>query len=114
MRSVLGEDPIRPSHPRDDRIVSLSLHHHITGGIGHDVIIDAWWARQLPAPASAEPRHRAGRTAARRGRCPAARHASRMRGEPDRLSNVAGRPGGHYDSGPLIHRQVPPPARPGG
>jgi hypothetical protein len=32
--------------PRDDRIVSLGLHHHITGGIGHDVIIDAWWASQ--------------------------------------------------------------------
>ena len=32
--------------PRDDRIVSLGLHHHITGGIGHDVIIDDWWASQ--------------------------------------------------------------------
>jgi len=43
---VLGEDPLRPFHPRDDRIVSLGLHHHITGGIGHDVIIDVWWTRQ--------------------------------------------------------------------
>jgi len=22
------------------------LHHHITGGIGYDVIIGAWWASQ--------------------------------------------------------------------
>jgi hypothetical protein len=43
---VLGEDPVRPFHPRDDRIVRLGLHHHITGGIGHDVIVDAWWASQ--------------------------------------------------------------------
>ena len=40
---VLGEDPARPFHPRDDRIVSLGLHHTIDTGIGHDVIIDAWW-----------------------------------------------------------------------
>jgi hypothetical protein len=25
---VLGEDPTRPFHPHDDRIVSLGLHHH--------------------------------------------------------------------------------------
>ena len=42
---VLGEDPARPFHPRDDRIVSLALHHAIDTGIGHDVIIDAWWSR---------------------------------------------------------------------
>jgi hypothetical protein len=42
---VLGEDPTRPFHPYDDRIVSLSLHHTIDTGIAHDVIIDAWWAR---------------------------------------------------------------------
>jgi hypothetical protein len=42
---VLGEDPTRPFHPHDDRIVSLALHHTIDAGIAHDVIIDAWWAR---------------------------------------------------------------------
>ena len=42
---VLGEDPARPFHPRDDRIVSLALHHAIDTGIGYDVIIDAWWSR---------------------------------------------------------------------
>jgi hypothetical protein len=40
---VLGEDPARPFHPCDDRIVSLGLHHTIDSGIAHDVIIDAWW-----------------------------------------------------------------------
>ena len=38
-----GANPTRPSHPHDDRIVSLSLHHTIDTGIAHDVIIDAWW-----------------------------------------------------------------------
>jgi hypothetical protein len=42
---VLGEDPTRPFHPYDGRIVSLGLHHTIDHGIGHDVIIDAWWTR---------------------------------------------------------------------
>jgi hypothetical protein len=42
---VLGEDPTRPFHPHDDRIVSLGLHHTIGTGIAHDVIIDAWWTR---------------------------------------------------------------------
>jgi hypothetical protein len=42
---VPGEDPIRPFHPHDDRIVSLALHHTINTGIAHDVIIDAWWTR---------------------------------------------------------------------
>ena len=42
---VLGEDPARPFHPRDDRIVSLALHHTIDTGIARDVIIDAWWTR---------------------------------------------------------------------
>jgi hypothetical protein len=42
---VLGEDPARPSHPHDDRIVRLGLHHSIDTGIAHDVIIDAWWTR---------------------------------------------------------------------
>jgi hypothetical protein len=41
---VLGEDPTLPFHPHDDRIVSLGLHHTIDTGIGHDVLIDAWWA----------------------------------------------------------------------
>ena len=40
---VLGEDPTRPFHPHDDRIVSLGLHHTIDSGIAHDVIINAWW-----------------------------------------------------------------------
>jgi len=40
---VLGEDPARRFHPHDDRIVSLGLHHMIDTGIGHDVIIHAWW-----------------------------------------------------------------------
>jgi len=40
---VLGEDPSRPFHPRDDRIVSLGLHHTMDTGITHDVIIHAWW-----------------------------------------------------------------------
>ena len=40
---VLGEDPTRPFHPHDDRIVSLGLHHTIDSAIAHDVIIDAWW-----------------------------------------------------------------------
>jgi hypothetical protein len=40
---VLGEDPIRPFHPHDDRVVSLGLHHTIDTGIAHDVIIEAWW-----------------------------------------------------------------------
>jgi hypothetical protein len=44
--SVLGEDPLRPFHPRDDRIVRLGLHQHVTSGIGHYVIIDAWWTSQ--------------------------------------------------------------------
>jgi len=42
---VLGENPSRPFHPHDDRIVSLGLHHTIDAGIAHDVIIDAWWGR---------------------------------------------------------------------
>jgi hypothetical protein len=40
---VLGEDPTRPFHPHDDRIVSLGLHHTTGTGIADDVIIDAWW-----------------------------------------------------------------------
>jgi hypothetical protein len=38
------DDPARPFHPHDDRIVSLGLHHTIDTGIAHDVIIDTWWA----------------------------------------------------------------------
>ena len=40
---VLGEDPTRPFHPDDDRIVSLALHHTVDTATAHDVIIDAWW-----------------------------------------------------------------------
>ena len=43
---VLGEDPTRPFHPHNDRIVSLGLHHTIDTSIAHDVIIDAWWTRR--------------------------------------------------------------------
>ena len=42
---VLGEEPGRPFHPFDDRVTCLSLHHHIDGGIGYDVIIDGIWTR---------------------------------------------------------------------
>jgi hypothetical protein len=42
---LLGEDPARPFHPRDDRITSLGLHHHIDTAIGHDVAIEATWAQ---------------------------------------------------------------------
>ena len=42
---VLGEDPARPFHPHEDRIVSLSLHHTTDTGLTHDVIIHAWWTR---------------------------------------------------------------------
>jgi hypothetical protein len=36
-----------PALPRnDDRIVRLGLHHHVTSGIGHAVIIDSWWTSQ--------------------------------------------------------------------
>jgi hypothetical protein len=42
---VLGEDPTRPFHPHDDRIVSLGLRHTVDTGIAHDVIIDARWTR---------------------------------------------------------------------
>jgi hypothetical protein len=42
---VLGEDPARPFHPYDGRIVGLGLHHTIDTRIAHDVIIDAWWTR---------------------------------------------------------------------
>ena len=40
---VVGDDPARPFHPHDDRIVSLGLHHTIDTSIAHDVTIDAWW-----------------------------------------------------------------------
>lgn len=40
---VLGEHVGHPFHPYDDRIVNLGLHHSVDTGIGHDVIIAAWW-----------------------------------------------------------------------
>jgi hypothetical protein len=46
---VLSEGPGRPFHPKDDRITSPGLHHHVTSGIGHDLIIGAWRASQPPA-----------------------------------------------------------------
>src|ERR1700727_1450599 len=36
---VLGEDPARPFHPDDDRVVRLGLHHSVDTAIAHDVII---------------------------------------------------------------------------
>jgi hypothetical protein len=42
---VLGEDPTRPFHPHDDRIVSLALHQTTGTSVAHDVIIHAWWTR---------------------------------------------------------------------
>jgi hypothetical protein len=39
---VPGDDPTRPFHPHDDRIVTLGPHHTIDTSIAHDVIIDAW------------------------------------------------------------------------
>jgi hypothetical protein len=41
---ILGEDPRRPFHPHDDRIVSLGLHHDVERDIGHDVIVGLRWA----------------------------------------------------------------------
>lgn len=41
---VLGEDRARPFHPQDDRIISLGMHHHVDTAVGHDVIVEAWWA----------------------------------------------------------------------
>jgi hypothetical protein len=40
---ILGEDPNRPFHPQDDRIVDLGFHHNLDVDLGHDVIVDAWW-----------------------------------------------------------------------
>ena len=40
---VLGENPIQPFHPHDDRVTRLGLHHRIVDDVGHDVIVDAWW-----------------------------------------------------------------------
>lgn len=40
---VLGEDPARPFHPRDDRITLLGLHHNLQPELAHDTIIEAWW-----------------------------------------------------------------------
>lgn len=42
---VLGEDPLRPFHLRDDRIIRLGLHH-VSSSIRYDVVIDAWWAER--------------------------------------------------------------------
>jgi hypothetical protein len=43
---VLGDDPGRPFHPHNDRIIRLGLHDHVISGMGHDVIIDARWTSQ--------------------------------------------------------------------
>src|SRR5262249_16918297 len=50
-RPVLGEDPTQPFHPRDNRIVSLGLHHTIHTGTADDLIIAAGpTAPPLPPP----------------------------------------------------------------
>jgi hypothetical protein len=49
---ILGEDPIRPFHPYDDRITCLSLFHQVDASLGHDVAIALWWA---PADTTAVP-----------------------------------------------------------
>jgi hypothetical protein len=36
---ILGERPGRSFHPRDDLIISLSLHHTVGDHIGHEM----WW-----------------------------------------------------------------------
>jgi hypothetical protein len=41
---VLGEDPARPFHPHDDRIISLGMHHRVDTAVGHDLIVEACWA----------------------------------------------------------------------
>jgi hypothetical protein len=41
---LLGEDPVRPFHPYDDRITSLGFHHNVDPVLGHDVLIQAWWS----------------------------------------------------------------------
>jgi hypothetical protein len=48
---ILGEHDGRPFHPYDDRIVDLSLHHHTSTGLGHDVQVGLWWATAATVPA---------------------------------------------------------------
>jgi len=54
---VLGEDPVRPFHPNDDRITSLGLHHYVNAEVGHDVIITAWWVNLWQRATVAEMRY---------------------------------------------------------
>ncbi|MEU4214081.1 hypothetical protein [Actinoplanes sp. NPDC026623] len=44
-------DPARPFRPDDDRIVDLELHRLIDDGLGHDVVIRAWWHSAADQPA---------------------------------------------------------------
>ncbi|MFI6823509.1 hypothetical protein ACIBJE_21535 [Micromonospora sp. NPDC050187] len=44
---VLGEHPLQPFHPHDDRIVDLGLHHTVDAELGHDVVVQAWWGTDL-------------------------------------------------------------------
>ena len=44
-------DPERPWAPRDDRVVSLGLHRVTDDSLGHDVVVRAWWSREV------RPRH---------------------------------------------------------
>jgi hypothetical protein len=48
---VLGERDGKPFDPHDDRITDLAFHHQVDPGLGHDVIITAWWR---PAGAGGE------------------------------------------------------------
>jgi hypothetical protein len=54
---VLGEEPGRPFHPRDDRITALGLHHGVETDLAHDVIIHAWWSTGMPTDPGAEAGH---------------------------------------------------------
>lgn len=41
---ILGLDnPARPFHPRDDRIVRLGLHRRVDATMGWDVLLGVWW-----------------------------------------------------------------------
>jgi hypothetical protein len=49
LECVLGQDnPARPYHPRDDRIIQLGLHRMDDSGVGHDVHIGIWWRPATP------------------------------------------------------------------
>lgn len=44
MEPVLGcENPQRPYHLNDDRIVDLEFHRNIDNTLGHNVVVGMWW-----------------------------------------------------------------------